>query len=108
MEEYASFGKDTKFGPCPKCGDFRKPCRCWFEKRHDELIDELNTLKRSLRTLVNCCLQEARDKHLIDILNDDYLNEDHHLEITLTVGEIKQAAKLLKPLGPTIDEKAKH
>ena len=47
------------------------------------------------RTLVNCCLQEARDKHQIDLLNDKGLNEDHHLEITLTVGEIRAAAKLI-------------
>ena len=45
--------------------------------------------------LVNACLEEALDKQNIDILNDDYLNHDHHIEVTVTVKEIRSAATAL-------------
>ena len=48
------------------------------------------------RTLVNCCLQEVREKHSIDLLADEDLNEDYHLEITLTVKEIRDVARLVE------------
>ncbi len=48
-----------------------------------------------VKTLVIACLEEARQKHLVDCINDEYLNEDYHLEVTLTVEEIRNAAKEL-------------
>ena len=31
-----------KLGPCSKCGDIRKPCRCDFEKKIKGLKESLN------------------------------------------------------------------
>ena len=45
---------------------------------------------------VDCkCVKHPESKHLIDCLHDDYLNDDFHVEVTLTVGEIANAAKVL-------------
>jgi hypothetical protein len=48
------------------------------------------------KMLVIACLQEARDKHLINVLTEhDMLNPDCHVEVTLTVEEIYRAPKKL-------------
>lgn len=48
-----------------------------------------------LKGLVVAMLEEAQDKHLIDCIAETDLNQDHHIEITLTVGEIRKAAEAL-------------
>ena len=78
-------------------------CSIWGNEPENELIAAWNTradgwvsVPPELRTLVNCCLQEARDKNLVDVLNDTDLSPDYHLEITITVQELRSAALLLK------------
>ena len=49
-----------------------------------------------VKRLVIACLDETRQKHLIDILEEaKELNAGYHVEITLTIGEIYKAAKKL-------------
>lgn len=48
-----------------------------------------------LRGLVVAMLEEVQDKHLIDCIAETDLNQDHHIEITLTIGEIRKAAGAL-------------
>ena len=31
-----------KLGPCPTCGDFKKPCRCYLEQKIKDLKNSLN------------------------------------------------------------------
>ncbi len=48
-----------------------------------------------LKRLVIAMLQEVQDKELCDCINDEHLNLGHHVHPTLTVGEIRGAAKEL-------------
>ncbi len=48
-----------------------------------------------LRGLIVAMLEEAQDKHLIDCIAETDLDQDHHIEITLTIGEIRKAAESL-------------
>ena len=65
------------------------------EKESWSAEDRRSELNDGLKDLVVVVLEEARSKHLIDCLHDDYLNDDYHVEITLTVGEIAKAARSL-------------
>ena len=71
---------------CKNCG--------YYGGAHNDRCSE-SSLNDGLKVLVIAILQEARSKHLIDCLHDDYLNDDFHVEVTLTVGEIAAAAKVL-------------
>lgn len=51
-----------------------------------------------IKTLIDACLEEASQKHQIDPVNDKYLNEEHHVEVTLTVEELRNAAEQLNVL----------
>ena len=50
---------------------------------------------KDAKALVQALCEEVLDKHLIDIFEDKYLNPDYHLEVTITVKELKLAAKEL-------------
>ena len=71
---------------CTKCGD--KDCNK-ATKGHAVLSKSNDGLKR----LVIAMLQEIQDKDLTDCINDKHLNLDHHVHPTVTVGEMRAAAK---------------
>ena len=33
---------ETKLGPCTKCGDYKKPCRCFLESENTRLISQVD------------------------------------------------------------------
>lgn len=68
-----------------------KYCQCVAKKYEASDSPEFD----GLRGLVVAMLEEAQDKHLIDCIKETDLNQDHHIEITLTIGEIRKAAEAL-------------
>ena len=62
-------------------------CECYRPTKPDKL--------KNIKMLVIALLQESQQKYLIDPLRDEYLNEDYHVELTVTVGELIKAAKEL-------------
>lgn len=43
-----------KLGPCPRCGDYTKPCRCALLKG----VDRLNLVNRELAEALEAALNE--------------------------------------------------
>jgi len=38
----------VKLGPCTKCGDYKKPCRCFLENENARLISQVAELKSAI------------------------------------------------------------
>jgi len=64
-----------------------------------ENLSQTEAENLQLREAINAHLKavdlECSQKHAINPYDDDYLNEDYHLEITLSVGEIRKLKKAL-------------
>lgn len=64
-----------------------------FKAEEYRLICEENQrLRDAAKTIQNLIDEECLDKHAINPHKDSYLNENYHIEITMTVAE----ARLLK------------
>lgn len=66
-----------------------------IDKEHQTSEAKPSRTNDWLKRLVIAMLQEVQDKELCDCVNDEHLNLDHHVHPTLTVGEIRAAAKEL-------------
>ena len=69
-----------------------KYCQCVACKKYEASDSPEFDL---LRGLIVVILEEAQDKHLIDCIKETDLNQDHHIEVTLTIGGIRKAAEAL-------------
>jgi GH25 family lysozyme M1 (1,4-beta-N-acetylmuramidase) len=52
-------------------------------------------MKKHVDDFILACHEEALNKHGIDVLDSDY-NDDYHLELTVTVKELREAFRHIK------------